>query len=47
MDLLGIDTLKVDTSKLVNSMESEEQEIGLLKGYKVSIRLHPRYIQAS
>ena len=31
-------------------MESEEQEIGLLKGYKASIRLkennHPRYIQA-
>ena len=48
--LLGIDVLKVDTSKLVNSMESEEQEIGLRKGYKASIRLkenyHPRYIQA-
>ena len=47
--LLGIDVLKVDTSKLVNSMESEEQEIGLLKGYKASIHLkenpHPRYIQ--
>ena len=31
-------------------MESEEQEIGLLKGYKASIHLkenyHPRYIQA-
>ena len=48
--LLGIDVLKVDTSKLVNSMESEEQEIGLLKGYKAIYRLkenyHPRYIQA-
>ena len=48
--LLGIDVLKVDTSKLVNFMEAEEQEIGLLKGYKASIRLkenyHPRYIQA-
>ena len=48
--LLGADVLKVDTSKLVNSMKSEEQEIGLLKGYKASIRLkennHPRYIQA-
>ena len=47
--LLGIDVLKVDISKLVNSMESEEQEIGLIKGYKASIRLkenyHPRYIQ--
>ena len=31
-------------------MESEEQEIGLFKGYKASIRLkenyHPRYIVA-
>ena len=27
--LLGIDVLKVDTSKLVNSMQLEEQEIGL------------------
>ena len=48
--LLSIDVLKVDTSKLVHSVESEEQEIGLLKGYKASIRLkenyHPRYIQA-
>ena len=36
--------------KLVNSIESEEQEMGLLKGYKAIIRLkenyHPRYIQA-
>ena len=49
-ELLGIDVSKVDTSKLVNSLESEEQEIGLLKSYKASIRLkenyHPRYIQA-
>ena len=49
--LLGIDVLKVETSKLVSFMKSEEQEIGLLKGYKASIRLkenyHPRYIQAS
>ena len=48
--LLGIDVLKVDTLKLVNSMESEELEIGLLKGYEASIHLkvnyHPRYIQA-
>ena len=48
--LLGIDVLKVDTSKLVNSMESEEEEIGLLKGYKASFCLKenydPRYIQA-
>ena len=29
--LLGVDVLKVDTSKLVNSMESEEHEIGLIK----------------
>ena len=36
--LQGINVLKVDTSKLVNSMESEEQEIGFLKGYKASIR---------
>ena len=34
--LLGIDALKVDTWKLVNSMESEEQEIRLVKGYKAS-----------
>ena len=48
--LLGIDVLKVDTLKLVNSIESEEQAKGLLKGYKASIRLkenyHPKYIQA-
>ena len=48
--LLGIDVLKVNTSKLGDSMESDEQEIGLLKGYKASICLkenyHPRYIQA-
>ena len=48
--LLGIDVLKVGISKLVNSMESEEQEIRLLKGYKASICLkenyHPRYIQS-
>ena len=48
--LVGIDVLKVDISKLVNSVELEEQEIGLLKGYKTSIRLkennNPRYIQA-
>ena len=48
--LLGIDVLKVDTSKLVNSIETKEQEIGLLKGYKASIRLkenyYLRYIQA-
>ena len=34
--------------KLVNSMELEKQEIGLLKGYEASIRLrencHPRDI---
>ena len=48
--LLGIDVLKVDTWKLVNYMESKEQEIGLPKGKKASIHLkennHPRYIQA-
>ena len=48
--LLSIDVLKVDTSKSINSMELEEQEIGLLKAYKASICLkenyHPRYIQA-
>ena len=47
--LLDIDVLKVNTLKLVNSMESEEQEIELLKGYKASNHLkenyHPRYIQ--
>ena len=37
--LLSIDVLKVDTSKLVNLMELEEQDIGLLKGYKASIHL--------
>ena len=36
--LLGIDVLKIDTLKLVNFMKLEEQEIGLLKGYKASIR---------
>ena len=49
-ELLGIDASKVDTLKLVNSMESEEEEIGLLKGYKTSIRLkenyHLRYTKA-
>ena len=37
--LLGIVVLKVDTSKLVNSME---QEIGV-QGYKTSIRLKENY----
>ena len=48
--LSGKYLLKFDSSKLVNSMVSEEQEIGLLKGYKASIILkenyHPKYIQA-
>ena len=48
--ILGIDRVKVDTSKLVNSMESEGKKIGLLKGYKANIHLkenyHPRYIHA-
>ena len=42
-ELLGKDILEVDTLKLVNSMESEEQEIGLLKGYKASICLKENY----
>ena len=48
--LLGIEVLKVDSSKSVNSIELKEQEIGLLKSYKASICLkenyHLRYIQA-
>ena len=31
--LLGVDVLKVDRWKFVDFMESEEQEIGLLKGF--------------
>ena len=41
--LLVINVLKVDSPKLTNSIESEEQEIGLLKGYKASIRLKGNY----
>ena len=41
--LLGIDVLKVDTSKLVDSLELEEQKIKLLKSYKASIRLKENY----
>lgn len=48
--LLGIDVLKVDTARLINSMEAQENEIGMLKGYKASIRLkenyHPKYVES-
>ena len=42
--LLGIDVLKVDTSKLINSVKANESNIVLLRGYKTSIYLkenHP------
>ena len=37
--LLGKDVLKVNTVKWINCVESEESDIGLLKGYKASIRI--------
>ena len=43
--LLGIDTFKVDTTKLINFIK--EYKIGLLKGYKANVPLKeshlPRY----
>ena len=47
---LYIEVLKVDTTKLVNSMKTEENNIGLLRVYWVSIRLmenhHPSYVES-
>ena len=33
------DILKIDTAKLINILESEEQKFGVLKGYEATIRL--------
>ena len=48
--LLGIDMFKVDTTKLINSIKVEENNIGLLRGYRVSILLkenhHPSYVKS-
>ena len=35
--LLGIDVLKVGTSRVINSIKAEENNIGLLTGYTRSI----------
>ncbi len=35
--LLGIDVLKVDTTKLINSIKAEENNIGLLRSYRARI----------
>lgn len=43
-DLLGIDVLRMDTLKLVNSIKTVEPHVGLLKGYEVSSK--PIYFQA-
>ena len=48
--LLGIDVLKVDTTKLINSIKAKRNNIGLFRGYKASIRLkenhHPTYFES-
>ena len=48
--LLGIDVLKMDTTKLINSIKKQENTIGLLRGYRESISLkknhHPRYLES-
>ena len=41
--LLGIDMLKVDTTKLINSMKAEENNIRLLRGYRACVRLKENY----
>ena len=45
--LLGNEEWKVDTTKLIKSMKVEENNVGLLRSYKVNICLkenhHPRY----
>ena len=42
--------LKMDTTKLINSMKEEENVIGLLRRYKMSIRLkenhHPSSVES-
>ena len=47
--LFGIDLLKVDIIKLINSIKPEENNIGLLRRYKASIHLkenhHPSYVE--
>ena len=37
--LIGTDILKIDTVKLINNVESEEQKVGVLKGYEATILL--------
>ena len=48
--LLGIDLLKMDITKLINSIKLEENNQGLLIGYKASIRLkedhHSSYVSS-
>ena len=48
--LLGIEVLKVDTTKLINSIKAEKNNIGLLKGYRDSIHLkenhNPSYLES-
>ena len=34
--------LKVDTLKLINSIKAKENNIGLLRGYRVSIHLNEK-----
>ena len=48
--LIGIDTLKLDNIKFINSTKAEENNIGFLKGHRASIHLkenhHPSYVES-
>ena len=44
--LLGINVLEVNTTKLINSIEVEENNIILLRGYRVSIHLKKNHHQS-
>ena len=37
--LIGTDILKIDTTKLIDNWQSEEQKVGVLKGFEATIRL--------
>ena len=35
--LIGTNILKIDSAKLFNNVESEEQKVSILKGYEATI----------
>jgi len=37
--LIGTDMIKIDTDNLIDSIESKKQKIGILRGYKATIRV--------